>query len=149
VIATASGRNHDFVQGVGADEVIDSRARPFEDQVSGVNAGVDTVGGETFPPVQRGRVGGGHRGPNDRRSGRTGTAGINVAWVWIVPSRSQLDQLSALVTSGQLRPHISRTFVLEQVPDDRRVQETGHTVGTLVLTAGGSEGAWLHNSRVA
>lgn len=48
VIATASEKNLDFVKSLGADEVIDYRARPFEEQVSGVDAVFDTVGGETF-----------------------------------------------------------------------------------------------------
>ena len=48
VIATASAKNRDFVLGLGADEVIDYRAYPFEEQVSGVDAVFDAVGGDTF-----------------------------------------------------------------------------------------------------
>jgi len=48
VIATASENNREFVLSLGADEVIDYRVRPFEQQVSGVDAVFDTVGGDTF-----------------------------------------------------------------------------------------------------
>ena len=49
VIATASEHNRALVESLGADEVLDYRARPFEEQVSGVDAVFDTVGGDTLP----------------------------------------------------------------------------------------------------
>jgi NADPH:quinone reductase-like Zn-dependent oxidoreductase len=48
VLATASAHNLDFVRGLGADEVIDHRARRFEDVVRDVDVVLDTVGGETL-----------------------------------------------------------------------------------------------------
>ncbi|SEW50146.1 NADP-dependent oxidoreductase [Chitinophaga arvensicola] len=47
VIATASAENIDFVTSLGADEVIDYKAAPFETQVSSVDIVLDTVGGDT------------------------------------------------------------------------------------------------------
>jgi NADPH:quinone reductase-like Zn-dependent oxidoreductase len=47
VIATASARNLGFVRGLGADEVIDYRATPFETVVCDVDLVLDPVGGET------------------------------------------------------------------------------------------------------
>src|ERR1700751_1496239 len=48
VIATASEHNVEFARGLGADEVIDYRARPFEDAATGVDVVFDTVGGDTL-----------------------------------------------------------------------------------------------------
>src|SRR4029450_11169585 len=48
VIGTASGHNLEFVRSLGADEVIDYRARSFEDAVTDVGVVFDTVGGETL-----------------------------------------------------------------------------------------------------
>ena len=48
VIGTASAHNLDFVRGLGADEVIDYRARRFEDVVREADVVFDTVGGETL-----------------------------------------------------------------------------------------------------
>ncbi|HEY9261282.1 NADP-dependent oxidoreductase [Chitinophaga sp.] len=47
VIATASPENIDFVTALGADEVIDYKAAPFETQVHSVDIVFDTVGGDT------------------------------------------------------------------------------------------------------
>ena len=139
VIATASEKNRDFVKGLGADEVIDYRARPFEEQVSGVDAVFDTVGGDTFTRSfgvvkPGGWVVGIVTRVTDELSAQAQRAGVKAAWVWVLPSRAQLDELSALVSAGHLKPHVSQTFALEQVADAHRAQETGRTVGKIVLT---------------
>ena len=46
VIATASAANHDYVRDLGADEVIDYTATPFEDGVHDVDLVLDTIGGD-------------------------------------------------------------------------------------------------------
>ena len=46
VITTTSAANHDYVRGLGADEVIDYNARDFTQAVSGCDAVLDTVGGD-------------------------------------------------------------------------------------------------------
>jgi NADPH:quinone reductase-like Zn-dependent oxidoreductase len=45
VIATAAERDLAYVRRLGADEVWDFRATPFEDVVRGVDAVIDLVGG--------------------------------------------------------------------------------------------------------
>jgi len=139
VIATASPANREFVLGLGASEVIDYRARPFEEQVSGVDAVFDTVGGDTFTRSfgvvkPGGWVVGIVTRMTDELSAQAQQAGVNADWVWVVPSRSQLEEISALVSAGRLKPHISQIFPLEQVADAHRAQETGRTVGKIVLT---------------
>lgn len=47
VIATASPENMDFVTSLGASEVIDYKAAPFETQMDPVDIVFDTVGGDT------------------------------------------------------------------------------------------------------
>lgn len=48
VIATASVENDSYVRRLGADGVIDYRARRFEERVKEIDAVIDTVGGETL-----------------------------------------------------------------------------------------------------
>lgn len=139
VIATASEKNHDFVRSLGADEVIDYHARPFEEQVSGVDAVLDAVGGETFTRSfgvvkPGGWVLGIVTRMTDELAEQARQAGINADWNAAHSSKTDLEQLNALVESGQLKPHVSQTFPLEGVADAHRAQETGRTVGKLVLT---------------
>src|SRR5439155_10085294 len=48
VTATAAAGNLDFVRGLGADEVLDYQAERFEEQMRGVDAVFDAVGGDTL-----------------------------------------------------------------------------------------------------
>ena len=120
VIATASPANREFVLGLGADEVIDYRARPFEEQVSGVDAVFDAVGGDTFTrSFGVVRPGGWVVGivvrMNDELRAQAQQAGVQADWVFVEPSRPQLEELSALVSAGRLKPHVSQTFALEHL----------------------------------
>ncbi len=47
VIGTASAAKHDFVAGLGADELIDYRAVDFAAEVDDVDVVLDTIGGDT------------------------------------------------------------------------------------------------------
>ena len=46
VITTASAPNHDYLRGLGADEIIDYNAQDFTEVVSDCDAVFDTVGGD-------------------------------------------------------------------------------------------------------
>lgn len=138
VIATASARNTDFVRGLGADEVVDYLARPFEEQVRDVDAVLDTVGGDTltrsYGVLRRGGVLisiAGHPAAEHAQQW-----GVQAERLWVHPSRAHLELLGALAESGELRPHISRTLPLEEVADAHRALETGRTVGKIVLDVG-------------
>ena len=46
VITTASAANHEYVRGIGADEIIDYNAKDFTQVVNNCDAVLDTVGGD-------------------------------------------------------------------------------------------------------
>lgn len=135
VIATASAGNHDFVRALGADEIVDYRARPFEEQVSGVDAVLDTVGGDTTARSVGVVRPGGHlvtiaaQAPAEAAAQR----GITAERILVFPSRAQLAFLAAEFTAGRLTPHVSQTFPLERVADAHRALESGRIVGKIVL----------------
>ena len=139
VISTASGKNRDFVLGLGADEFINYHEQRFEDVVKNVDAVFDTVGGDTFTRSfgvvkPGGWVIGIVTQMTDELTEQAEQAGINAAWTSVHPSKHDLEQLNTVVEAGQLKPHVSQTFLLEQVADAHRAQESGHTVGKIVLT---------------
>ena len=138
VIATASERNREFVLGLGADEVVDYRARPFEEQVRDIDAVLDTVGGDTlarsFAVVRRGGSLVSIAGQPSAELAQQ--SDVHAQRILVHPSRADLEHFSDLVAAGKLHSHVSQTFPLEQVADAHRAQETGRTVGKLVLTLG-------------
>lgn len=135
VIGSASARNRDFVMMLGADEFVDYTARPFEDQVSGVDAVLDAVGGDTLTRSYGALRPGGWL---VTIAGQPVEAlaqqhGIHAVRILVHPSRADLETLVGLYEAGQLKPHVSQSFPLERVADAHRALETGRTVGKIVL----------------
>ncbi|WP_199439086.1 NADP-dependent oxidoreductase [Umezawaea beigongshangensis] len=139
VIGTASAAKHDFVRGLGADEVIDHRSTRFEDEVSDVDVVLDLVGGEN-----------GVRSLDVLRSSGllvavpSGTAGelvevaakrgLRVTPFLVEPDQAGLRELAALVERGQLRVEVQTTLPLEDAGKAHELGETGRTRGKIVLT---------------
>lgn len=141
VIGTASSRNREFVLGLGVDEFVNYHEKLFEEQVSSVDAVLDGIGGEnqirSLEVLKPGGTLVSIVGPPPATAlERAAQRGIGATNILVYPSREQLELLSKLVESGQLRPHISQTFPLERVADAHRALETGRTVGKIVLEVG-------------
>lgn len=114
VIATASARNLDFVRGLGADEVIDYRATPFETVVRDVDLVLDSVGGETTPRSwsvlrQDGLLITIVRPPSpDWAAGRSARGLFFV----VEPNRAQLLELARLLDAGTVRTIVEAVLPL-------------------------------------
>jgi len=135
VLATASARDTAFVHGLGADVVIDYHATLFEDTLRDIDVVLDTVGGETR-----------------RRSWRVlRKAGVLVTLVSPIPTgeaeqngvrgiffivsgnRGQLDQISALVDGGKLKPVIAEVLPLARAREAFEHGAANHAPGKIVL----------------
>ena len=114
VIATASAVNTEFVSALGADEVIDYWATPFETVVRDVDVVLDTVGGET-----RERSWG-----VLRKDGRLVTIAADAerltqprvrdAFFIVEPNRVQLIEIARLIDACVIRPIVGAVFAMEQ-----------------------------------
>lgn len=104
VSATVSARNLEFVAGLGAEQVIDYRAVPFEDEVSGMDVVLDTVGGDT---LQRswGVLGPGGRMVTVAAASETATDDrVKQAFFIVEPNREQLTRIGDLLESREIQP---------------------------------------------
>lgn len=140
VIGTASARNLSFVRDLGADEVIDYHATPFETAVRDVDLVYDTIGGATLerswsvlrrdgllitivrPPSPEWASGQDARGK----------------FFIVEPRRDQLIELAHLIDTGVVRPMVEAVLPLEQA---RAAYERGareHPRGKLVLAVTGN-----------
>lgn len=137
VITTASARNRDFLEGLGASRVIDYTAAPFEHAVKDVDVVIDTVGGETTArSVAVIRPGGtlisiAGRGPADACA----KAGIECPAFLpsSVPAGTELRELAALADAGQLTVHVDRVFPLAEAGAAQVLNQEGRTRGKIVL----------------
>lgn len=116
VTTTAATSEVEFVRSLGADRVIDFQQQSFEDEVSGVDIVLDTVGGDTLRrswPVLRpgGRLITLGAPPDAAMAERYGVDGI---FFVVTPDRPQLIHLAAMVADESLRPIVSQTFPLTE-----------------------------------
>ncbi|WP_427925186.1 NADP-dependent oxidoreductase [Streptomyces sp. cg40] len=139
VIATAGGSKREFVEGFGADEVIDYTAVDFTEAVRGIDVVLDTIGGDTAERSLRVLRPGGHlvtavAEEDAELIARYEAAGMRFSGIAVDPDPVALRGLVDLVEQGRLRVHVQQTFPFERVADAHRLLEAGHLRGKLVLT---------------
>jgi NADPH:quinone reductase-like Zn-dependent oxidoreductase len=135
VLATTSAANADHVRSLGADEVIDYRATPFESVARGVDLVLDLVGGETqkrsFAVLKPGgRLVSAVQPPPEEESARHK---VHAVWFHMRPSTQGLLRLAELLDAGTVRTAVSHAYQLARARDAWRQILTGHTRGKIVL----------------
>ncbi len=159
VATTAGARNLDLVRSLGADLAIDYAKERFEDVVRDYDAVFDTLAGEvqhrSFGVLKLGGilvdVAGMPTAAFARRWGlnpvlvlalawmtRKSTAlarrrGVRHEYLFMEPDGKQLEELSALVGAGKLRPVIERVFPFERIAEAIAEVEGGHANGKVVV----------------
>jgi NADPH:quinone reductase-like Zn-dependent oxidoreductase len=132
VIGTAGPDNQDWVRELGADEVLDYTAGPISKQLDErVDAVVDLIGGDALEDAPE-QVHDGSRVVSvidpDTVLGQGGH------YVFVRPSRENLQALTGLVESGKLAVTVAETFDLDHAADAHRFSEGGHPRGKVVIT---------------
>ena len=135
VIATASAQNHDYVRKLGADEVIDYRSEDFTKRVTGVDAVLDTVGGDvtsrSFAVLKAGgrlaSVAAGGAAPTSPRQD------VQSMRPKVGRDRTHLDRVAQLVSDGAVPLPLITEYPLAKAADAHRVSEGRHLRGKLVL----------------
>ncbi|HKT04935.1 MAG TPA: NADP-dependent oxidoreductase [Rugosimonospora sp.] len=143
VLGTASAAKHEFVRGLGADEVIDYTSVDFAVAVRDVDVVLDTLGGEvTTRSLSTLRPGGilvliVGAGAASTLAPAAAERGVRVAGLLVEPDHAGLAELSRLVQDGQLRPAVAATFPLAQAAQAHELGETNRTAGKIVLANAG------------
>lgn len=137
VIATASGKNADFVRSLGADTVIDYTTTKFEDIVKDVDAVIDTVGGDlverSIPLIKPGGIFVTVAARVDPEAGQPRN-------VRATSSRradpDKLKQISELLATKRLKTEVGKVFPLAQAKQAQELSQTGHGRGRILLVTG-------------
>jgi NADPH:quinone reductase-like Zn-dependent oxidoreductase len=137
VITTASAANHDYVRSLGADQIVDYRSRDFTQIVSGVDAVLDTVGGDvtqkSFSVLRPGgRLASVAAGPTAPPSPRADVTSLRPK---VERSRARLDRVASLVAQGVVPLPAIVEYPLAEASAAHRVSEARHLRGKLVLRA--------------
>jgi NADPH:quinone reductase-like Zn-dependent oxidoreductase len=135
VITTASAANHDYVRGLGADEVIDYNARDFAHALADCDAVFDTVGGDvaerSFAVLKPGGraafIASGEKPPKPERDDVTSLRPP------VGRARRPLERIGELFAAGAIRPPEIKLYRLSEAADAHRLSESRHFKGKLVF----------------
>jgi len=135
VVTTASATNHDYVRGLGADEVIDYQTEDFTRRVSACDAVFDTVGDEvamkSFAVLRPGGraafIASGASAPPSPRSD------VRALRPKVGRDRRHLERITALVLSGAVRTPEIRRYPLSDAAAAHAMSEGRHLRGKLVF----------------
>lgn len=135
VIGTASTANAEFVQSLGADQVIDYRATPFEQVVQNVDVVLDTLGGDTqarsYSVLKPGGILVSTPAPPDAQKAQE--RGVRAEMVNMKISASLLQEIADLLDSGQVKTVVAQTFPLSEARQAQDLSQDGYVRGKIVL----------------
>ncbi len=135
VIGTAAAEDIEYLKSLRVKEVIDYKRDRFEDKISGVDAVVDLVGGETlsrsYAVIKKGGVLATTVQPIDESAAKR--VGIRAVQVIMKRNAADLAELARLVEKGALKPRLGQTMDLSQAREAQELSETGKTQGKLIL----------------
>lgn len=140
VWGTSSGHNHEYVQGLGGDRVVDYPQVDFRNAVrsghpDGVDVVFDCVGGDVLEKsAEIVKQGGRLISIVDDPSGLA-RSDIHKEFVFVAPNNRQLTELAGMVEQGRLKTHLSEVFPfgLEEAKKAHEISESMHTRGKMVL----------------
>src|SRR5262249_36145012 len=136
---TASAGKHDFVRGLGADEMLDYRAVDFAEAVRDVDVVFEMVGGDYAMRSLRVLKPGGLlltavERSNAALAAAVEKAGRRFAGITVEPDQVGLEAMARLVDAGRMTIHVDRVFPMTEIAAAHGVLERGHLKGKLVLT---------------
>lgn len=140
VITTSSGKNKDFVLGLGADEHIDYRTQAFQDIVKDVDFVFDVFNGDIlYHSVKVVKEGGKVVSiPTPEFSDDVlelaESRQVDLSFLMVQSNGEDMNTLRALLENGSIKPFVSKTFRFEDMPKAHEQLESGRTVGKVVVT---------------
>ena len=135
VYATASAKNHDYVRGLGADEVIDYTATDFTKAVPPCDVIYDTVGGEVHvKSIALLKPGGRLAYIAPPPAGFQSPRGdVSILRPQVGRDGKYMDRISALVAAGAVKPPEIIRMPLAEAAAAQRLSMDGHVRGKIVL----------------
>ena len=135
VATTVAREDIEFVRELGADRPIDYRAERFEELLENVDLVLDLVDGETQERSWSVLKPGGRlistlRQPSEERARERG---VTAEHYMAQPDAAELQQISALIDAGTVKPRVQEVFPFSDVRAAQARLESAHVQGKIVL----------------
>lgn len=138
VTGTSSLKNKDFIMELGADQHIDYSHYDWSNHNREFDLVLDTIGGENIDhSIQVTKRGGIiisiPTGKSEAVTEKAQTHGIIGKPIRVEPNGKHMKQIANLLEKGIIKPHISKLFDFNEMAEAHLQQETGRTVGKIVV----------------
>jgi len=135
VATTASSDDKEFVQNLGADEVIDYKSQDFEELVHDYDAVYDTVGGQTYTKSFKVLKKGGIivsmlEQPN---SDLMEKFGVKAIFQLTQVNKDRLTQLAKWIDKNNIKIHVDKTFSLDETAKALDYVKDVHPRGKVII----------------
>ncbi|WP_268223395.1 NADP-dependent oxidoreductase [Sinomicrobium oceani] len=139
VVGTSSAKNRDFVLGLGADAHIDYHDYDWTAHPREFDFVLDTIGGDNIDhSLEVTREGGSiisiPTSLNEEVTSKAASKGVKGYFILVQSDGGDMEKIAALLEKGILKPHIYKIYGFDQIKEAYLQQETGRTVGKLVIT---------------
>lgn len=139
VVGTSSAKNKDFILGLGADTHIDYHDYNWETHPREFDFVLDTIGGENVDHSLKVTKEGGSiisipTGLNAEVTSKAASKGVNGYFILVESDGRDMEEIASLLEKEIIKPHIYKTYSLDQIREAHIQQETGRTVGKLIIS---------------
>lgn len=139
VWATASGPKEDFVRELGANHFIDYKTQKFEEEAQEMDVVFDLMGGDYIDRSLKSLKKGGilisipsaTNAEVQEKADRAGCIGVRFS---LKNEKRDMQAIAHLLETGELKPHISKSYPLDEIKEAHTELEKGHTKGKIVIT---------------
>jgi len=135
VIGTASKGNLEFVKSLGADQVIDYTATPFEEVVQDVDLVVDGVGGDiqnrSWPVMKKGGILVGLAQPPSQDKAKE--YGVTAKFNSNFPTLEEQRSIAQFIADGTIKAVIDHVYPLNEARQAHIQSESRHSRGRILL----------------
>jgi NADPH:quinone reductase-like Zn-dependent oxidoreductase len=139
VIGTSSVANKDFVLGLGADQHIDYRDRPFEEVVKDADIVVDSIGqlDRSLDALKEGGTLISLVVPLDKNlalAKKAKAKKVSMFRLGVESSEEDMEAIAGLLRQGALHSHVSATYSFHEMAAAHQQIEAGRTRGKIIVT---------------
>ncbi|MEH6682834.1 MAG: NADP-dependent oxidoreductase [Sediminicola sp.] len=138
VVGTSSANNRDFVLGLGADGHIDYRGYDWTAHPREFDFVLDTIGGGNMDRSLEVTKEGGiiisiPTGLDGEVTSRAASKGVKAYFILVGSNGGDMEKIASLLEKGIIAPHIFQTYGFDRIREAHLQQETGRTVGKLIV----------------
>ena len=139
VVGTSSAKNKDFVLSLGADAHIDYHDYDWANHPREFDFVLDTIGNDNIDKSlevtkEDGSIISIPTGLNEEVTAKAASKGVKGYFILVQSNGDDMEKISKLLEKGIIKPHISKTYGFDQIQEAHVQQETGRTVGKLIIT---------------